>query len=155
MNKASPHQTETACTPKAACSAGWVMKKRREKQEQPDVENRQRHVLDDVPVFEMPDLMREHGDQLVHGVIADQRVEHTIFFVAPNPVKNALAFVERFEPSMTKRPAIGNLFALPYSRMARRSSPSSSGVNLLNIGMMIAGAAYAITSMNTATVAQT
>ena len=58
---------------------------------------------------------------------------------APKPVKKALPWLERFEPSIKKRP-----FDLKPQRSSSRatraaSSPSVIGVNLLKSGMMSAG----------------
>ena len=54
----------------------------------------------------------------------------------PKPVKNALALVERFEPSMTKTSFTGNPQRLPSDSISDFSSPSGMGVNLLKSGMI-------------------
>ena len=60
-------------------------------------------------------------------------------FAAPKPVKKALPWLERFEPSMRYRP----LDLKPQRSRSRAtldaSSPSVIGVNLLKKGMMNAG----------------
>ena len=69
-----------------------------------------------------------------------------IFFVLPKPVKNALALVERFEPSMMYNPEIGNSHFFAMTSMALRNSPSGIGSNLLNSGRITAGASHIMTN---------
>ncbi len=71
---------------------------------------------------------------------------NTIFRIAPNPVKNAFACRERREPSITWMLAARNPVRRPNAINRSRNGPSCKGVNLLNNGMIKAGA-----SINTKT----
>ncbi len=69
-----------------------------------------------------------------------------LFF--PKPVKKALDLVERLEPSITKIFLSGNLIFSARVRMARRSSASVNGLNLLNSGIIQVGAMNCTTRVN-------
>ena len=63
-----------------------------EEQDEPDIENAKGHVLDDMPALEVADLVREDGDQLPDGVIADEGVEEDDFFSGTEAGEKGIRF---------------------------------------------------------------
>ncbi len=72
----------------------------------------------------------------------------------PKPVKKAFDLVDRLDPSILKRPCMRKSCEVVYSSIAVLRSPSSSGSNLLNSGMMSTGARKRTKSWNTVTTIQ-
>ena len=79
----------------------------------------------------------------------------TIRFDAPKPVKKALPWLERFDPSIRNTPRLRKPQRCSSPRTRSASSPSVSGVNLLNQGITTVGMTSCRTSRNTFSVSQT
>ena len=93
----------------------------------------------------------EHREELCFSIKVSNRA---IRLLRPNPVKKAFDLLDRVEPSITKTFRIGKFTKLAYLKIASLSSPDSSGVNLLNRGIIQVGATYCKINDNTAATAQ-
>ena len=74
--------------------------------------------------------------------------KNTMRLLVPKPVKYALPWVERREPSMTKSPSAWKPQRSSSASMRRLSSPSSSGVKRLKSGAIQRGNTITSTSVN-------
>ncbi len=65
--------------------------------------------------------------------------KNTMRFARPKPVKNALPWLERREPSITNRPRLAKSQRASSASIASRAAPAGSGENLLKSGAITVG----------------
>ena len=89
--------------------------------------------------LEMSELVGKHCFDLFRLEPFEQSVENTMRRAAPNPVKYALPWLDRVEPSITNSPLAANPHRASRRSTRSLSGMSASGRNLLNNGAMTVG----------------